>query len=56
MKIFCIKPGYEGRTEIVDREYDDRFERDIIVHGYPGFSIYPKMDWIKVQINTLGAK
>lgn len=45
MKIVCTKPGYEGRIEEVDREFDNRFEKNIAVYQQPGLSIYPKADW-----------
>ena|SRR3990167_866990 len=46
MDIVCIKPEYKGRRETVDREYEDRFEKDIVVYGNPGVSVYSKRDWI----------
>ena len=49
MKIVCVKPGYEGREQSMDREYEDRFEKDILVHWNPGLAIYPKLDWQKKE-------
>ena len=49
MKIVCVKSEYEGREQSVDREYEDRFEKDILVYGNPGLAIYPKLDWQKKE-------
>ena len=47
--IRCIKSGYEGREQSGDREYEDRFEKDILVYGNPGLAIYPRLYWQKKE-------
>ncbi len=49
IEILCIKSGYQGRIEEVDRELTNRFEKDIVVYQQHGLSIYFKEDWIRIS-------
>ena len=49
MLIQCSLSEFSYRTVEVDREYEDKFEKSIVVYGRPGVAIYPKEKWRRVS-------
>lgn len=46
IEIKCIKPNYEGRKALADKEFEDRFERDVPITAFgPCVVTYPKESW-----------
>ncbi len=53
IRIVCTVPGYVGIEEIVDRENECNFEKDIGVYGEPGISYYSKDGWKKKGVEGM---